>query len=401
MLLLVWNIERFTLKRIQDSKGKTAQDVLIAQAKSAGALAHIISTVRQADPDIFIVLEALSSPGDLGTLGEGKGKLGLLRLFTELRTLNANWFLVPAVRTNPTVLDSKSYTESVGVFWRNDRVQFIGPLKWPKAQGSNNPSPTGPAVPPTATNVATKYPAPWDGVMPTGTAANWAGYVPILPGSNPKPTIGDKPTIRQPFITDFTDGTRSNRIFSVHLPPNKTARESLVKILGLNQALWRPGHTTGVAIVGDMNIDLAHLDMLDSTYLTEMGQADFNRLGVYPLATPAYTTDTLARSMLKKTDEAVPTGYLADHLYDYGFLAASSAPPNYPAYPSVIADRVIDKTQAVNSTGQAPIRTFTGDMALNMEEISSSMDAEDFFRDFNNYGHIRYASDHIAALIQI
>jgi hypothetical protein len=53
---------------------------------------------------------------------------------------------------------------------------------------------------------------------------------------------------------------------------------------------------------------------------------------------------------------------------------------------------------------EAPIRTFKTDMALELDElrvVKPPSDAEAWFLERANYGHIRDTSDHMAAVIEV
>ena len=50
MRLLVWNIQRFTIKRVSDSTGRDAATQLNSQDRSAQCLGYIMSTVADTDP---------------------------------------------------------------------------------------------------------------------------------------------------------------------------------------------------------------------------------------------------------------------------------------------------------------------------------------------------------------
>jgi hypothetical protein len=391
MRLLVWNIERFTLKRISDASGKDEIEQANSQDRSAECLSFIIDNVQAADADVLVVLEALAPKGPINQLAAaGNGVQGLIRLREELSAkLNRNWFLVPPLRANPDVLDSNTYTETVGVFWRDDRVWFRGPLVWPQAP-DGSPSPTGPPIQPGSGPAAAKYPAPWNDVMPrTLGDTNWAAQVALVPGANPTPTIGDRPTNRQPYITDFFEPAtqRAIRLFSVHLPPNKTAPTALQSILQLQSSMWTPRPNEVVVIAGDMNIDLIRPTTNDSAHLRYMTTNAFVLLGPYPISMGA------ARSMLQPVDEADLDSYLKDHLYDYAF-ARYAAPPPARTFRSVVVDRVVGVRQVIQ--GEAPIQTFGTAMGLTPKQIEDSTYPVALFRRRRNYGRIRETSDHSA-----
>jgi hypothetical protein len=412
MRVFMWNIKQFTLKRIDDSSGENRAEQLRNQEISHMHRALILDTVEEAKPDVFVVLEVTASAGAPNKLvSVGEGPQGLVHLLRQLRKLKNDdgtdqddWYLVPPLRLNPRKVMGHTYTETVGVFWRDSRMSFRGPLFWPKANGE--PSPTGPPVGENDPNRADSYPDPWDDVMPAGADANRAGWAAPIPEAPDVLGNDDAPSIRRPYVTDFKEKTgdrRDIRLLSMHLPPNSTAAETLRKLLYGSASVIPPPNGL-VLIAGDMNIDLTAPSLAQEAYVQSLTNASFEELLPYPLRAQSDfdTWKTNAPSMLRKAKQAELNNYWVKKLYDYGFVRYGTPPAPGKTYKAVIADRVYGVGRRIGL--EEPIQTFKTHMLLTPEELSTTRPASaitDVFQEPSNYGHIRGTSDHMAVLREV
>src|SRR5205085_9388656 len=126
---------------------------------------HNANTILEGNPDVFIMIEPRSQAGALGSLATGGGPDGLYYLYEGLHLSNNNWRIVPPLKTVNKDLHGTSYTEAVGIFYRSDTLEFIGPWVWPAANNNNVPS-NGPAIPNVNNPATGPYPGRWNGTMP-------------------------------------------------------------------------------------------------------------------------------------------------------------------------------------------------------------------------------------------
>lgn len=327
MRILVWNIQIFTAKRITGQPGTSSAQTAANSESALANLLYIASTVEQANPDVFVILETLSGPGGLATLGTGEGPNGVLGLLAELRSLHsAEWCAVPPLRVNPRiVVEGTAYTETVGVFWRNDRVRFDGPFDWP----AGAPNATGPSIR-RGTGVAGTYPAPWADAVPGGTtaAAQCRFY-----NANGDEILFTEAKHRRPYLTTFVEragaAPRSVRIFSVHTKPGPVAQTAVARLVSLQNQDWMPGNGQVTVFTGDFNLNLRNPSMAELAVVQQMsGRTIYEPNG------------TLPPSRYLPRARAMPAAYLTNQLLDYAFVYyGTNAEPN-PVLPLVVVDRV-------------------------------------------------------------
>ncbi len=389
MRVLMWNIQSFTMSRINDNRGANSVERAASAEKSLANTMYIVDTVREADPDIFVVLEARTGQGPVAQLATGNGPAGLIHLLAELREWNsANWYLVPPLRVNPPdPLAIATHTETVGVYWRDDRLQFTGPFVWPG--GANNA--TGPPIPPGGAPGAA-YPPPWNAVVPPGTtAAAWCRFY-----NNGNEILFNDNVHRRPYLTIFRERAGAQRIinlFSVHLKPGVNAQTAASRLSGIPGA---PGAGQFTLVAGDFNINLAAPTMLQLAALQLWGPGWAN----YGRISPAGQAPT----MIEANPAALPGAYLRNFCLDFGFIryAAGQAPPIGQGPVTGVVDRVAG-TAAV-----APLPLFTKDMVQALGTIAGIVDPAEQARVFRtrwNYGHISPpapgTSDHLPILMQV
>ena len=407
MRILAWNIQWFTLSRVECSpQGSMEADFDDADRVVANGT-YISSTVRQADPDVFVLLEARCTWNQtVGTLADGDGTIALQILLTSLRMVNRNWCLVPPLRINPSVIPTDleaRYTETIGVYYRSDRLTFTGPLRWPLNVARTAPSPTGPPIPPGG-NVAASYPAPWDATLPPGTvAAPQTSFV-----KDGYEIYFTEAINRRPYLTTFTElgGMRRNvRLFSVHLPPKRVkSRQALSLMTTISNADSQPGNDELTVIVGDTNVNLNGntLDQDTDSTLKLRGYIPVYPQSRRPSGRPRVYSPSVIRSRTKATFDDYKTGKAC---YDYGYVwYGPRARPQQRPNSGVVADRVAGVAAANGLPG------FTHDMRVPLAELIGMSTADlrrifgpnaqrsNIFRERWNYGHISRpdgTSDHL------
>lgn len=210
--VLFWNIKFFSINKINDQSSQAAQFA------SRQRLINILSTVQKSSADIFIILEVRADQGAVGSLmsSDCNGGQAVLLMLTALRTLTANWCLIPPLRMNPRdTLGLNTYTEAVAVFYRSDTLNFVGPYVMTNALNQIPVSAGGGAVP-------ANYPAAWQACLPNNN--NYAGQFAFVNSQNQALGFPSQNN-RSPFLVRFTETGGANRtinLLAAHLPPNST-----------------------------------------------------------------------------------------------------------------------------------------------------------------------------------
>ncbi|MFN8397071.1 MAG: hypothetical protein U0176_20780 [Bacteroidia bacterium] len=313
--ILVWNLRFFDIGKITTYTRKPPQDGVEDPTWNPGTYRnyndfYLGYLVDQLNPDVFIVVEPQSTHGSRGTLMDAGGAQGLLKLLSDLRMRQRAWSLVPPVRLNAGV--DKRYTEGMGVFYRNDRLEFTGPCIWPAATSS-----TGKRIAaPLGSGSSIVYEEPWGICLPNRTVNingveykenELAGQTLFLNRSQNE--VGfPATTARSPFLTTFRekhDAQRNIAISSVHFPPSGkvvgkykgtsgAAKGALRQVYRHIPIMANPPANTISILTGDFNIDrndpnierdlFGDTKTAASTWLLPVGTVTMNRpIGV---ATP-------------------------------------------------------------------------------------------------------------------
>lgn len=391
MRVLLWNIQSFTLTRVFDTTGNTPAEVMDSADKSWANTQYILRTLAQADPDVFVVIEARSDQGPIGELARGNGPAGLLYLLTQFRqSLSPTWCLVPPLRVNPQdILGINTHTETVGVFWRDDRLAFTGPMRWPDANNA-----TGPAIAPGGAATA-NYPPPWDAAVPPGLQA--AALCQFFPGG--QELLFNEAAHRRPYLTRFTERNAPGRtvnLFSVHFKPGVDASTASARLSGLLDDM-PPARNMFHLAVGDFNVDLINPDMLQQAALQQWGPGWANFTRVSPPGN--------AQTMVLANNAAVPGGYLRNLCLDYGFVRYGDG-----AAPAMGQGPVAGVAEQIAGTAPAaPLPGFTTDMQVSLAALAHIPggigNQTAVFRNRWNYGHLSPpepgTSDHLPVLLQV
>jgi hypothetical protein len=326
MKILAWNIKFFSANRLigqttnafsqLENQRRTTNDSYRAQQ----SLLYILTTVKQADPDVFVIVEPRASAGNPGTLADAQsgGPAGLIQLLAQMRTsLSANWWLVPPQRINSTRLDPienySQYTECIGVYWRSDRLTFTGPWK----NTADGPRPI---------NQPIAYAPPWDAVVPNGTTA--AGRCLYFTNELKRQGFPTQES-RIPFCTTFTEigGTqRLIELYSVHCDTYQGAQAALALLkLPLAEAEKKV-----TVIAGDFNINVSAGTTLDATSLSELDET-FNLLYPGPGVEILGKGKQYRPTVVKRGPKATPGAYAKKTTLDFGLVHYSNngfvAPP--------------------------------------------------------------------------
>jgi hypothetical protein len=263
--ILVWNIQGFTQKKILDlTKGskdlKKNQEYTDFQY-SKRRLNYILQNIKFKKPDIFVVVEIVSGQGEKGSLVNSNGAAGCLNLLDQLRGIDKAWNLVPPLRLIDKVqLDVKDgyanlvkerqYTEGIAVFFKGDKLDFIGPYVWPETMDPDDQHPELRAEP---DGDSGPYPPAWSKCLPDKNYC--AGQFEFFHASDKEAQFPSSEA-RNPLMVKFqeTGGGRIFSIVAVHLPPQRTgARTAFSRATGYFSN-WPLAANEIMLMVGDFNI---------------------------------------------------------------------------------------------------------------------------------------------------
>jgi hypothetical protein len=418
MRILVWNIKFFSEYRIVGQGGSTAALTDADARRAMASLIYIVSTVVAAQPDIFVVTEPRATPGQPGELADANsgGPAGLRTLLTQLQQWVApTWYLVPPVRINTTqtpVLKRKDrnnqvfyelgaergpYTECIGVFWDNAKVNFTGP--WVHTA-------TGIA----AGGAGVAYPAPWNATVPAlpapTTAAGQAVFTKASGSALNFPDFNSRKPFRTTFVEAVGATPRTLDLYSVHNEVVARAAGATNSLRSLPFDKLTPHRMTLVA--GDFNLNLTGLGGEKLIAVDALG----GWLGI-KLQPPSWWSFGMGRTRYDPTSVlsatyAEPGAYHTETAYDYAFL--NYAPLARPAAPFAPSLAIVDR---VAGTPNPP---FDSDMAQDLGNYAAMPGGGvDVFKRRYNFAHIGtpayldtepavYAdgtSDHLPILLEI
>ena len=206
--------------RINDSRGATWQERMASAEKSLANTIYILHTIEQADPDIFVVLEARTGQGPIAQLAGGNGPAGLIYLLAEMREDLAELVPGTAAAGRPAGPAGDRHPH------RDGRACSGAMTGWPSPARSSGRA--GQQRAPgrrsrRAARPARHYPAPWDAVVPLGTtAAAWCRFY-----DNGNEILFNDATHRRPYLTIFREragAMRTVNLFSVHFKPGVNAQ---------------------------------------------------------------------------------------------------------------------------------------------------------------------------------
>ncbi len=383
MTIMVWNLQFFTEERVNNPDGPTAAARVNNMLTAGANRQYILSTVTRVDPSIFIVIEPGSQAGGVGTLATGGGPQGLLWLLLNgFRQSNAAWCMVPPLKTRNQNDDGRTYTETVGVYYRSDRLRFLGPYIWPAASPLVGPSvPPGPA--------AAAYPAPWNGTVPAGTTAAaqcqfFAGGVEIT---------FPRPESRRPVLTTFQEIAAPNRVFKVfscHTKPGTDAITATARMMGLAEAV--PAANEISVFAGDFNVNFINAN----TVIRALRQyLMYNRRFIPTVGQPP---EGVVPTMYERVDDATPLAYLRNLAVDNIWVRYGTGVRPAVVPVGVVVNRVVDRA--------AP-RNIPYDMLDSLAEIIALPVAtrDNTFREGVNFGHlgppVDGTSDHLPVFVDL
>jgi hypothetical protein len=372
MRLMLWNIQTFAKKKILNTTGKTYPEQILNYGLSQNRVRYLARTVGSVNPDVIVVLEVRSGSGKLGSLASAGGATASAWLLDLLRTGGEPWFLVPPLKLVDAKLDQKPHTEAISMYFRGDKLDFIGPLGWPK----NTPQ-DGIKIPINPGGVLGPYDEPFNKALPEG---NYFAGLPTFP-TNEGELLFPGESNRRPFLCRFKEKAGFKRTLTIaasHPSPGVLPKTSSARLIG-----WVPKPAAGEVQVfpGDFNVNQLNGDVF---YL------EMEMLYGVKSNFPA----TAGPTSLLEVKDAKVTKYLSDYSIDniltrYG---TGTAPPNP------------NNAYIVNLVSGVPdVFASAMEIKLNQYGIYGEL-ADEFFRLSNNYGKIAHytgVSDHMALMLDI
>jgi hypothetical protein len=257
MKIMVWNIERFTITKLQNYTytpvailGKRKKPYDFPAANRLNYMQQVFSASGNAGstPDVIAVLEAMcddnTAMGQPMTQNKSDGVLNLLAQI-KAWTGNANWRVVPPLKCNPARpvhhVGKWPAQEVVAVYYNSTTVTFQGPDTRPAA-------------------VAPFYPPPWDqAAITNGTnRSGRVNHVDVHGAAVNFPNVGN----RSPFMVDFREiggATRLIRCLFIHTSPGYhiAGTQAVADIAAMNPPpLPAPPGTPDYYIAcGDFNVN--------------------------------------------------------------------------------------------------------------------------------------------------
>ncbi|MBQ4819261.1 hypothetical protein [Aquimarina sp. MMG016] len=440
--VLYWNIQQFGINKVNSPYFNRRQigSTLNMQQASTQRLQYIMSTLIANVPDIFVVVETSTGAGAEGSLITAGGQQGALYLLGRIRAnaaIAGNWRLVP-----PLILGQGGVSEGISVYYNSANLHFSGPWGW---QGAANPSDSVANI--GAGNLVA-YALPWNNslpavAVPAGSninpginsnrlAGQWQfrGAPPLGGGPGPLlnfPAIGNRP----PFLTTFWEpaGGRTIKVFAYHAPPHNPAARNGTNTISQIHEINNLGANEVAVVVGDFNVDINSANAAGAyNNLIAAGYARH----INPSPAPAnYPVQGYVATHMKHSYRNGATPWNTNGYPAYGYAVTQYMGNNTSSIDNILtryggggigapANMTIVNRVAgspYNRVMPIPAGAVPGALAYNSAMVLNGMGqpvalplagvvpgtvgALSNFRGWNNYGHIKSASDHMALVIDI
>jgi hypothetical protein len=441
--VLFWNINNFSSNGFYPHPGAAQRSVgddgeygvPAATQDAEDRKAVLLAAVNEAEPDLISVVEI--KPGAIGlpaaSLLADQASKSLLEDFQGLEFEGAaEYRMVP-----PLISGVNRRAEGIAVYYRSDRLQFLGPWGWSGAAGM----PIA-AIPEGET---AEYPMAWRTLRQREIPEGWmneglwedelAGQCAFVNGGA---LNFPEPNHRKPWLTCFRDfaeeeNERLIKLLSFHAPPDIDAVEGVDKLSDVEEVAIEAMEENEVrCIVGDFNVSSLEGAEAEEAYgaLEEAEfamQLDPHAVGVgNELPQRGYYVTFLKRSQQStpwiSDNEGTKVfgypafGYMSDNAIDNAFTcygAAAGEPENatvinpvthspynvIPA-PEEIPPGVIGVASAMNEPNVFEYNPAEEEMGIDGTDMNADQATEDF-QEWPEYTHIRSCSDHLPIALDI
>jgi hypothetical protein len=394
MKLLVWNVEKFTIKRLINTSIKkegqfTSRKVAVDPAKVLAYFQEVFEggVADEYRPEVIALLEVQTGNEKLGALlpQGSSGAEGLFRLLRLLKqwTHNNNWRLVPPLKLNPNKpggsVDRWAANEVIGVFYDSSRIAFRGPNVWNAGKSQ---------APPLVGQPYGAVSSPWRNPAITGATTN-AGIVDYYDKDNVAIAFDDY-RHRHPFLVDMQETYGTNRLVRLlfmHTSPGY--HEGGTREMGKITELTPVPPPRIVVCAGDFNVNEWNTGSSRYSYRPLLNRKFRKQLN----------KDANYSSHYRPVWEAEPknwTGYLQHQLID-NFLVRmqTTTEANKQKYEKATVDVVTPDPNPPYSTK----------LAIKLADYSTyqgkSPGPVARFRQWPNFWHVRTTSDHTPIYLDI
>jgi hypothetical protein len=442
--VLCWNVNNFSSNGFYPPPGARPRamgddgnyGVPAAAQDATDRKAVLLATVTAAQPDLISVIEV--KPGMIGlpaaSLLIDQAALGLLADLQGLAFAGAaEYRLVP-----PLVSGVNRRAEGIAVYYRSDRLQFLGPWGWSGAAGMPMAALPG--------GETAEYPLAWDTLRSREIPAGWmneglwedelAGQCAFVNGGA---LNFPGPNHRKPWLTCFRDfsnpaAQRLVKLLSFHAPPDVDVVEGCDNLADIMEVAIAPLAANEVrCVIGDFNINSLDAQESDEAF-GELEEAGFTmrfnpnpaNVGPHDVPERGYYITILKRAQDStpwisddhgaKVFGYPPFDYMGSYALDNAFTcygAGAGAPANATVLNPVTHSPynlvapppglVPPGTIATPSTMNEPnVFHFNppGEMGIDGYDMNAD-ELDNEFREWANYMHIRSCSDHLPVALDI
>lgn len=394
MKLLVWNVEKFTIKRLTNTtikkEGKfTTRKVTVDPARVEAYFQEVFvgGALGAYRPEVIAILEVQTGNEALGALlpSGSTGAHGLFRLLKLLKqwTANPNWRLVPPLKLNPMKPmgsdDRWAANEVIGVYYDSSRISFEGPNVWKNGQSQE---------PPLVGQLYGAAGSPWRNATITG-ATTKAGIVDYY-DKDAQAIAFDDYRHRHPFLVDMQEtygSQRLVRLLFMHTSPGY--HEGGTREMGKITQLTPAPPPRIVVCAGDFNVNEWNTGSSRYSYRPLLNRKFRKQLN----------KDANYSSHYRPVWEAEPknwTGYLQHQLID-NFLVRmqTTTEANKQKYEKATVDVVTpDPNPPYRPTLADPLATYPTFVGQTPGPVGR-------FRQWQNFWHVRSTSDHTPIYLDI
>lgn len=366
-----------------------------------GNIGYILGTIVDGCVDIFTLIEVQTKQNRIqGRLidGSSPGAMGVISLLKRLRDVRPtdDWCVVPPVSLNQAI---EKKGEGIAVFFRNNKVDFTGPLYYKGEDREPDNQPTG----------AVAYPETWNSALPPNNFRA-PEVIPLTPLNESLQNEVSRGVQLTSFSLKDSGQDRTLLLFSVHLKPEEGPAQKELSII-LEHPQFKTLKQTEVAVItGDTNYDFVNnkIDIRQSLNGCFFKGFRKGMEGEYGKSHPTMIEDVSAATLETNHGTAGGTSGLRRYQIRKGkprYL--DNAYVRYGKNPlgQVVNARVVDRVQGTPQEWSSHMTQTVEDLEMEYPSETHQMEQNDEFRLPWNYGHMgpgeKGVSDHLPIVIDI